>query len=157
MRSPVPLYILATPLFCITRSALHSRAQPQPPHFSHLYSLYLLLLKRSFHPLPFISLSAWVHFAPLYSFALHILRLACTAHLAFRTHTQGPPLIPWSQPQSLEGLRCDIASFAFQHRSCALGTSAVLAIICTKLKYQIFWVTNFWSLKNMPVEQKYNF
>ena len=103
MRSPVPLYnILATPLFCITRSALHSRAQPQPPHFSHLYSLYLLLLNKKFPPLAFhLSLS-------LSSFCTSLqLR---TAHFAFSLHhsfslphthprTTPHPLIATSEPR----------------------------------------------------------
>ena len=102
MRSPVPLYILATPLFCIMRSALHSCAQPQPPHFLHLYSLYLLLLKKKFPPLAFhLSLS-------LSSFRTSLqLR---TAHFMFSLHrsfslphthprTTPHPLIATSEPR----------------------------------------------------------
>ena len=98
----MPLYILATPLFCITRSALHSHAQPQPPHFSHLYSLYLLLLNKKFPPLAFhLSLS-------LSSFRTSLqLR---TAHFAFSLHrsfslphthprTTPHPLIATSEPR----------------------------------------------------------
>ena len=49
-------------------TAAHSHAQPQPPHFSHLYSLYLLLLKKKFPPLAFhlsLSLSSFCTLASL--------------------------------------------------------------------------------------------
>ena len=98
----MPLYILATPLFCITQSALHSCAQPQPPHFSHLYSLYLLLLNKKFPPLAFhlsLSLSSFRTFLQLrtahFAFSLH--RSFSLLHTHPRTTPH--PLIATSEPR----------------------------------------------------------
>ena len=157
MRSPVPLYILATPLFCITRSAPHSRAQPQPPHFLHLYSLYLLLLKKKFPPLAFhLSLSL----SSFRTLASHCTSLQLrTAHFAFSLHrsfslphthprTTPHPLIATSEPQGFvlryRIVRISASQLRPWHIS-ALNARFSLSLYCSRHLYLVTsrrWTNN---------------